>query len=292
LHELYERLCQTISPISGNFEIIFINDDSPDASWRTINQIAELDSRVIGLNLSRNFGQHNAITAGLDWANGKWIVVMDCDLQDVPEEILKLYTKAQEGYDIVLGRRYNRQDSYLKKMQSILFFKVFNYLSGSDINHEIANFCIISNVVVKEFRKMNEQNRNFPLFLKWLGFKTTDIQIQHAKRNKGGSSYTIKKLLKLAIDTIVSHSNKPLRFSIFIGFSTSILSFIYGLYLFVRYFFYSIPVEGWTSLMVSLYFISGMIFANLGIIGLYIGKVFDETKQKPIYIVKETTHLK
>jgi len=290
LSDLYTLLKKTLEKISNDFEIIMVNDASPDEAWKEIQYLAKQDSRIIGINLSRNFGQHSAITAGLDYVQGDWVVVMDCDLQDQPEEIIKLYDKALEGYDIVLGRRSNRQDTRFKKMQSNLFNRVFNYLRGADVDNEIANFSIVSNSVINEFRKLREQSRHFPLFLKWLGFKTTDISIEHAQRREGKSSYTLKKLLKFAADTIVSHSNKPLRFSIFFGFFTSFSSFLCAIYFFLRYFLYSIPVQGWTSMMVSLFFISGMIFANLGIIGLYLGKVFDETKQKPIYIIKETTN--
>ena len=289
LNELYERLKKSLSTITESFEIIMINDASPDNSWDNIVSLSKADSRVRGVNLSRNFGQHKAITAGLDFANGDWIVVMDCDLQDQPEEIIKLYNKAQEGYDIVFGRRAQRKDSFIKKLGSKLFYKVFDYFTNSKVDSSIANFSIISNKVLQSLNKLREQNRMYPLFINWVGFKRVNINIEHAKREEGKSSYTLSKLINLAIDSIVSQSNVPLKISIKFGFTISLLSLMYAVWLIIKYFMFSIPVEGWTSVMVSIYFIGGLLFANMGMIGLYIGKVFDETKARPIYIVQETT---
>ncbi|WP_457594091.1 glycosyltransferase family 2 protein [Hydrogenimonas sp.] len=289
LPELYERLVKTLTPITENFEIIMVNDHSPDEAWDIIQQLAARDSRVKGIKLSRNFGQHKAMTAGLDFANGDWVVVMDCDLQDVPEEIVKLYKKAQEGYDVVFGRRAERKDSFFKKLSSKLFNKVFIYLSGMNTDAAVANFSIISNKVVKNFRKMREQNRAYTPFIDWLGFRHTSIDINHASRAYGKSSYSIRKLIALAVNSIIAHSNKPLRLSIEFGFLMTFFSFLYAAWLIIRYFAYGIPVQGWTSVMVSIYFIGGLLFANMGILGLYIGKIFNETKQRPLYIIDETT---
>lgn len=289
LNNLYERLKKSLSTITENFEIIMINDSSPDNAWEAIKSLAQKDDRVKGINLSRNFGQHKAITAGLDYAKGDWVVVMDCDLQDQPEEIIKLYNKAQEGYDIVFGRRAERKDSFFKKLSSTLFYKVYDYFTESKIDNTIANFSIISKKVLDNLNKLKEQNRSYPLFVNWVGFKRTEINIEHAQREEGKSSYTIAKLINLAIDSIVSQSNKPLKLSIKFGFIVAFLSLLYGAWLILRYFMFSIPVEGWTSVMVSIYFIGGLLFANMGILGLYIGKIFDETKDRPIYIISEIT---
>lgn len=289
INNLYERLNKSLSTITENFEIIMINDSSPDNAWEAIKELAQKDDRVKGINLSRNFGQHKAITAGLDYAKGDWIVVMDCDLQDQPEEIIKLYNKAIEGYDIVFGRRAERKDSFFKKLSSTLFYKVYDYFTESKIDNTIANFSIISKKVLDNLNKLKEQNRSYPLFVNWVGFKRTEINIEHAQREEGKSSYTFTKLMNLAIDSIVSQSNKPLKLSIKFGFIVAFLSLFYGILLILRYFVFSIPVEGWTSVMVSIYFIGGLLFANMGILGLYIGKIFDETKNRPIYIVQETT---
>lgn len=289
LNSLYERLESTLSSITSNFEIIMVNDASPDDAWGTIKKLANQDKRVKGINLSRNFGQHYAITAGLDFAQGDWTVVMDCDLQDQPEEIIKLYNKAQEGYDVVFGRRVDRKDSFFKRFSSKLFYKIYDYFTESNIDNTIANFSIISKKVLKSLGKLKEQNRSYPLFINWIGFNRTNINIEHASREDGKSTYTVEKLINLAIDSIVSQSNKPLKLSIKFGFLLSFFTMFYALWLVARYFLYGTIVEGWTSVMVSLYFIGGLIFANMGMLGLYIGKIFDETKNRPLYIVSETT---
>ncbi|MDY0121167.1 MAG: glycosyltransferase family 2 protein [Sulfurimonas sp.] len=292
LNELYERLNKILSTITEDFEIIMVNDASPDNAWEALKDLAQKDSRVKGINLSRNFGQHYAITAGLDYANGDWVVVMDCDLQDQPEEIIKLYNKAQEGYDIVFGRRYSRNDSFIKRLGSKVFYKIYDYFTESKIDNTVANFSIISKKVVLELRRLREHNRSYPLFVNWLGFKRINVDIEHAGRAEGVSSYTLKKLVNLAIDSIVSQSNKPLKLSIKFGFIMSFASLFYTSWLIARYFLFSIPVEGWTSVMVSIYFIGGLLFANMGFLGLYIGKIFDETKNRPLYVVGETTFSK
>jgi len=289
---LYKRLVDTLQKINPNFEIIMINDASPDQAWEAIKNLTLKDTRIKGINFSRNFGQHKAITAGLDHASGEWIVVMDCDLQDQPEEILKLYEKAQEGYDVVWGQRTQRKDHFFKKLSSKLFHIVYNYFTEQNKDETIANFSIVSQKVIQHISKFREQNRNYPIFVNWAGFRTTEISIAHAPREEGNSSYTFRKLVNMAIDNIVAQSNKPLRLSIKFGFFIALFSILFAFYLILRYFFTGIPVEGWTSVMVSIYFIGGLLFANMGILGLYIGKIFDETKQRPLYIIKETTFTK
>ncbi len=289
LRELCTRATRAIESIPAQAEIILVNDASPDHAWDTMKQLSAADSRITGINLSRNFGQHHAITAGLDRTKGDWVVVMDCDLQDRPEEIPNLYAKALEGYEVVFGKRVIRQDSWLKRTSSRLFYKVYDYLADRTSDHTIANFSISSAKVIESFRTMREQNRLFPLFIQWMGFPTASIPIQHHERKDGKSAYHFGKLISLATDVLISQSNKPLRLSIQFGFLISLISFIYGLYLFIRYFFLAEPVHGWTSVMVSIYFIGGLIFFNFGVLGLYLGKVFNETKARPLYLIQETT---
>jgi len=292
LVDLVKRLDKTLAAIVKNWEIILVNDACPQGSWDTIMEIAHDNPRVIGINLSRNFGQHYAITAGLDNTRGQWVVVMDCDLQDQPEEITKLYAAAKNGYDIVWGRRNHRQDNFLKKLSSKLFYRVFDYFTDQKSDPSIANFGIYSAKVIESYRSMREQNRAFPLFVRWLGYRSTRVDINHSERSSGVTSYTFSKAFSLAMDSIVSQSNKPLKLAIKLGFSISVLSIIYAFFLIGRYFIYTIPVQGWTSVMVSLYFMSGLLLANMGILGLYLGKVFDETKQRPLYVIRETFGLK
>lgn len=289
LGKLYSRLVATLSEITKDFEIIMVNDDSPDPAWEIIKELAKSDDRVKGVKLSRNFGQHRAITAGLTYALGDWIVVMDCDLQDQPEEIIKLYNKAQEGFDIVFGKRVQRKDRLLKRISSKIFYCIYDFFTDSDTDETVANFSIISQKVLYAFRDLKEQNRSYALFINLLGFKRINIEVKHALREDGKSTYTFSKLVNLAIDGIVSQSNKPLRLSIKFGFLISFSAFFYAIWLVFRYLVYGITVEGWTSVMVSMYMIAGLLFLNFGFIGLYIGKIFDETKRRPLYIVDELT---
>lgn len=289
LNSLYERLRDTLSTITEDYEIIMVNDASPDNAWEAIKELAQKDGRVKGVDLSRNFGQHKAISAGLEYAQGEWTVVMDCDLQDQPEDIIKLYSKAMEGYDIVFGRRFERKDSIYKRFSSRMFYIVNDYLTENKLDSTVANYSIISRKALNSVLRMKEQNRVYSLFANWVGFKKIEIDIEHAKRPEGKSSYTLYKMINLAIDSIVSQSNKPLRLAIKFGFILSLLSFLYGVWLIIRYYMFSIAAEGWTSVMVSIYFIGGLMFANMGMLGLYIGKIFDETKDRPIFLVQETT---
>jgi dolichol-phosphate mannosyltransferase len=287
LKKLYDRLQESLSTISEDFEIILVNDASPDNAWDTIKELVSKDDRVKGVNFARNFGQHKAIAAGLDISKGDWVVVMDCDLQDRPEEIIKLYNKAQEGYDAVFGQRINRQHSRRKKLASRLFIAVYDYLTDSKTDPTIGNFSIISRKVVDGLKSLKEQHHPYTFFVIWLGFKRTYIEIEHAERELGSSSYNFKRLIGLAMDNIASQSNKLLKMSIKLGFGLSFFSALYAFYLVMKYFMTDEIVPGWTSVMVSIYFIGGLLFANLGLIGFYLGKIFDETKNRPLYVIDE-----
>ncbi len=289
LRELCSRLERSLTPISASYEIVLVNDASPDQAWDIIQELATNDVRIRGINLSRNFGQHNAITAGLDFVRGDWIVVMDCDLQDMPEEIPKLYRKAKEGYDIVVGLRVERKDSFLKKLGSKLFKIVFNYFTESDLDNRAGNFGIYSRKVIVNVSRLREQNRSFGLFALWVGFRRTGIEIKHAPRMHGKSSYTLSRLIALAMDSIIAHSNKLLRLSIKLGFVLSFTSLLYAIYLVLNYIIWASPAEGWTSLIVSIYFTSGLIIGNIGVVGLYVGKIFNEVKGRPLYVIHSTT---
>ena len=291
LPELCERLFATAEQLGTEMDVVLVNDASPDCAWDIICELALLDPRVKGVNLSRNFGQHYAISAGLQYATGDWIVVMDCDLQDQPEELAKLYAKAQEGYDVVYGRRHDRQDSFLKRTGSALFYKALSFLTDTQLDPTIANFSIASRRVIEAVRAMGERNQFYPLRLKWVGFRTTAIDIAHAARAEGKSSYSFRKLARLAIDVVVTHSHKPLTLSVYFGFSMALFALAYAAWLTLRYFLYHVPVEGWTSVIVSIWLLGGLVFANLGVLGLYLGKVFEEVKGRPLFIVAETINV-
>jgi len=288
LNLLYERLTKTLSAISDNFEIIMVNDASPDDAWKTIKSLAEKDKRVKGIKLSRNFGQHNAIMAGLNYANGKWIVVMDCDLQDQPEEILKLYKQADQGYKIVFGKRENRQDHFIKKATSKLFYKLLSYLTDTEQDASIANFGIYHRKTINALLSMGDKIRYFPVMIRWVGFKSCAIEIKHAERADGKSSYSWSSLLSLAMDIMLSYSDKPLKITIKTGFFISFISFLVSLYILLKVLIYDVSVPGWASTIISIWFLGGLIIMVLGIVGIYVGKTFDQTKQRPLYIVKET----
>jgi glycosyltransferase involved in cell wall biosynthesis len=291
LNELYQRLKSALGAISEDFEIVLVEDCGGDASWQVVEELASIDKRVRGIQFSRNFGQHYGITAGLDFCDGDWVVVMDCDLQDQPEEIPRLYAKAQQGFDIVLALRGTRQDPLLKRITSRVFYKVFSYLADIDYDGGSGNFRIMSRKVVINFRLMREQLRFFGGLVKWMGFPTASIEVQHAERFEGNSTYTFSRLWKLAVETIIAYSDKPLRIAVRLGFSMAFFSFCYGAYVLWHTMIYGSVVLGWHSLMVSLFFIGGIIISILGIIGIYLGKAFDESKRRPLYIVSNATFI-
>lgn len=289
LDELYCRLVSALETISKDFEIVLVEDCGGDRSWEIIERLSAQDGRVKGIQFSRNFGQHYGITAGLDHCRGDWVVVMDCDLQDRPEEIPRLYAKAQEGYDIVLARRGARRDPLLKRITSWLFYKLFSYLADIEYDGQTGNFRIMSRKVVVNFQRMREQLRFFGGLVQWMGFPTASIEVEHAGRFEGNSTYTFAKLWKLATETIIAYSDKPLRLSVRFGFLMAFLAFCYGVYILGHALFYGSAIPGWNSLIVSLYFIGGIIIAILGILGIYLGKTFDESKKRPLYIVRRAT---
>lgn len=287
LDELYTRLIASLHSITNNFEIIMVDDGSPDNAWHIITSLATKDKRVKGIKLSRNFGQHYAITAGLDCAKGRWVVVMDCDLQDQPEEILKLYNKAMEGYDIVVGRRAERKDGIFKRLSSKVFYILYSYFTETKIEDNLSSLCIFSSKVKNNLIQMKEHSRAYLFLLMWVGFRRVIIPINHSHRKYGKSSYNFKKSLELFINIITAHSNKPLRLFINIGFFISCFAFLYGLWILILYFFYAKPILGWASIIVSIFFLGGVIIAGLGMLGIYIGKIFDEVKDRPLYIIEE-----
>jgi dolichol-phosphate mannosyltransferase len=287
LEELHQRLVTALAAITPSYEIILVNDACPQNSWEVIKQIAMRDPHVKGIDLSRNFGQIRAITAGLHYADGEWVVVMDCDLQDKPEEIVRLYSKAQEGYDVVFSRRTVRRDKFFKKLSSRIFYWIYGYFTAGAFDGSICNFSISRRMVIDNYKRMGDQNRAFILFIKWMGFKSAVIDIDHAERAAGKSSYTLRKRLRLALEIITTQSNKPLILSIKVGFTVSLLAFLYGIYMIIRYLMFNVSVAGWTSTIVSIYFVGGIILAQMGILGLYVGYVFNETKGRPIFIIRE-----
>lgn len=290
LPELIKRLKDSLEQITDSYEIILVDDGCPWNSWEVIEELSENNPSIKGIKLSRNFGQHYAITAGLDHAKGDWVVVMDCDLQDQPEEIIRLHQKALEGYEIVFARRVKRMDGLIKKSFSKLFYRIFTYLSGLKQDETIANFGIYSNTVIKYIKNMREPMRAFTPMVRWVGFTTSTVDVKHSERYEGVSTYNFSKLLNLALEISISYSDKPLKLAVKLGVFTSLISLILATILVYRYINGSISVIGYTSIIVSICFFSGLIIMILGILGLYISKIFDGIKNRPIYIIHKTTN--
>lgn len=283
--ELVLRISNTIDKINPNYEIILVDDGCPNNSWNAIQNACRQNKNVKGVKLSRNFGQHSAITAGLKLAQGEWIVVMDCDLQDQPEEIEKLLRKAEEGYDIVYAKREIRLDNYFKKQFSRMFYFLLGYLTDTKQDPEIANFGIYNKKVINAILELNDYVKYFPTMVKWVGFNSTGISVSHGSRYSGKTSYNFKGLLKLALNTILSFSDKPLRLTVKLGLLISCISFFYAIFNIYKYFTGKIEVLGYSSLIISIWFLAGIIITILGVLGLYIGKIFDQAKQRPTYII-------
>lgn len=288
---LYEKLISAFSKINVDSEFIMVNDACPNGSGYEIEKLAAKDKRVKFIDLSRNFGQHYAIKAGIDHAQGDWVVVMDCDLQDNPDDIIKFYNKAKDGYDIVFGVREKRADNFVKKLLSFAYRKMENSLNEYCSRYNIGNFSIISRKVAQEFKKINNFNFNYMTIINWLGFNVGYVAISKEERLVGRSSYNFYKGIKLALSSFISNSNKPLVFAAYCSF----VMFLFCLFFIVRlifdYFLFNKPLLGWTSIMVSIFFIGGSIFAYFSILGLYIGGIFKEVKSRPLYVIKKSINL-
>jgi len=285
--ELVDRIAKAASSITDNFEIILVEDGSRDNSWQKILENCKKFPFVKGIKLSRNFGQHFAIAAGIENSQANWVVVMDCDLQDVPEEIPNLYKKAKEGYYIVHARRKDRQDSFIKKLNSKYFYKFFSYLTDTKQDSGAANFGIYHAKVIREISLMGDYYRVFPILVQWVGFKRTFLDTKHDSRKEGKSNYTFYKLVNLALNMIVSFSDKPLRLCLKFGILTSIVSFVIGLVYLVMYFINIIKVAGFTTIILFTCFNLGITTFFIGVLGLYIGKISIQVKNRQRFIIEE-----
>lgn len=288
VEELCSRLHATLRQIDDNYSIVLIDDASPDNSWQRIKGETLKDPRVQGLQLSRNFGQHYAITAGLDHVDAEWVVVMDGDLQDQPEDILALHEKAvKDGLDIVVAERSLRADPFLRKMSSAIFNRSLSLLSGLDLNARYGNFRMMNRNAHQAFAQMREHMRFYPAIMQWIGFKAGYAKTNRVSRPSGKSSYTFLRLARLAVQATVAYSERPLHVSIVIGLTISFVSLILGLYMIALKLLWNVEVEGWTSIFVTLSFLGGLQIFLIGIVGLYIGKTFEESKKRPLYIIRE-----
>jgi len=288
LRELVRRLGTTLSQITNDYEIILVNDSSPGNDWEIIRELAQNEKRLKGLSLSRNFGQHNAIFAGLQAAQGEWVVVMDCDLQDQPEEILKLYAKATAGYEIVLARRQARQDNFFRKFFSTIFYRFLSYLTETNLDGAIANFGIYNKSVIRSILRMNDHTKYFPAMISWVGYRRSVIDVVHTARPYGATAYSYRKLFKLACEVMLTFSNKPLKLVVKSGLAIAALSLLMIIYYIYLYWHGEIEIMGWASLILSLWFLAGVLISVLGVVGLYVGKIFDKVKDRPNYIISDS----
>lgn len=289
LTALIDRIKKSITVITEDFEIILVDDGSPDKSWLLIESLCEIDPRIKGIKLSRNFGQHVAITAGLNECKGEWIVVMDCDLQDRPEEIINLYNKVNEigDLDYIQAQRINRRDSFFRIFMSKTFSRILSFLNDHPIDGTIANFGIYNKKVINAVLLMPEKIRWFPSLVQHVGFNGAKLKVEHGQRENGQSSYSLKKLIKISMDVFLLNSERPMRLIAQLGLIIFISTLLYSFYILYQYLVGDITVLGYTSLIISVLLCSGIIIFFIGIVGLYTVKIFQQVKDRPLYIIKE-----
>lgn len=283
---LWERLDATLTPLGIDLEFVFVEDRGPDESWIRMCGLSARDSRVRCFRLSRNFGQHATITAGLSLARGRHVVVMDCDLQDRPEDIPRLIDAAREGFDVVLARRTMRRDSFLRRWAGRTYFALLAVFTGQRIDREHGTFSLISSTVKDAFLEVRDLERHYLFIVRWLGFSTTSIDVLHADRHSGESSYTLGRLVAHALSGVFFQTTVLLRWIVYLGFAVSLFGLCAAVYLAVAR-AYDTVYPGWTSVMVLQLVIGGIIQSSIGITGLYVGKVFEQVKGRPLYIISD-----
>lgn len=287
LEELVERISASLA--GADFEIILVDDGSPDGAWARIRELSRLHPTVRGMRLSRNFGQHYAIAAGIEQARGDFVIVMDCDLQDPPEEIPALLKRAEQGYDAVFARRIARRDGPFKRFASWAFHGLLSYLTDVAHDHTTANFGAFSRKAIDAVNAMPESDRCFPLMVKWTGLRLATVDVNHAERKDGRSSYSLRRMLRLAVNIILSYSDKPLRLVVKLGLLFALLSFVIVAWSIYGYLAGDIAVAGFTSIIASIWLLGGVMVSCVGIVGLYVGRMFNDVKRRPYYVVGEDT---
>ena len=292
LEDLLRRLRETLGAITPRFEIILVDDRGPEPVWPPLLKEAEQDTRIKLVRLSRNFGQHPAITAGIDAAHANWYVVMDADLQDQPEAIKTLWETAHDGsFDVVVARRVSQDLGNRRRLGSRVFNRALATLADIPSSSEIGNFRIMNDKVVSTFREYDESMRLFPALMSHVGFSIGYADIPRPSRAAGESAYTFKKLFVLGADAIVSNSFKPMIYLASFGFIVSFLAVIMAAVLVIRKVFFGISVDGWASLMTAITLFSGVQIFVVSFVGIYIGKVFFEVKKRPHYIIESVVNL-
>ena len=280
-----KKLVDSLNPLS--YEIIFVDDGSRDGSYHKLVELANSDPNVRVIKFSRNFGHQLAITAGIDAAKGDAVVVIDSDLQDPPEVIEKFIKKWEEGYDVVYGIREKREgETKMKLFTAALFYRLLKAIIKIDIPADVGDFRLMSRRAVEKFRELRERDRFVRGLVSWVGFKQTGVPYMRDKRYAGETKYPYRKMIKFAFDGIASFSNMPLKLATWFGYITSLLAFLYACSVFVQKFM-GYTVQGWATIMVGMLFLGGVQLICLGILGEYIGRIFNEIKQRPLYVIEE-----
>lgn len=291
IDELYNRLKETVSKITENYEFIFVNDGSKDHSLLELLKLSEQDHRVFYINFSRNFGHQIAVTAGLDICQGKAVVIIDGDLQDPPELIAEMYQKYQEGYDIVYAKREKRiGESFFKKITAKMFYRVMKKITSIDIPLDTGDFRLIDSKVVKYLKLMPEQNKFLRGQIAWLGFKSGEVLFVRDERKHGKTGYSFGKMLRFALDGITSFSDKPLQLVSMLGIFFSFISFVIIMYAVYSHFILHQTITGWTSIVISTMFIGGVQLISIGVIGEYINRINRNVLNRPLYIVEKSNY--
>jgi len=286
---IYNRCVSVANAISDYFEIIFVNDGSKDDSFQLIHQLAKQDLRVKYISLSRNFGHQIAVSAGLDICVGNYAVIIDADLQDPPEIINDLYTKAKEGFDVVYGKRNIRKgETLFKTITAKFFYRILTKITSINIPLDTGDFRIISRKVINVLKQMPEQQKFLRGQIAWVGFNQASVKYNRDERADGKSSYTIRKMVRLAFDGITSFSNLPLRIATIAGFLVSGITFCVAMYALYARFISRDYVPGWTSIIISVLFIGGVQLISIGIIGEYISRISSNVRNRPLYVISDT----
>lgn len=284
LRTLHARARATLDRLSDSTEIIFVDDRSPDEAWNTLLQLAAEDPNVKAIRLSRNFGQHYAITAGIAESRGRWVAVMDCDLQDEPEQLARLYEKALEGHDIVLARRTRRRGPWPRRVAGHSYYRVRNRLVGADMFANYTNLSLMSRKVADAFLALRDRDRQYLLILHWLGFERTAIEVEPAERHSGRSAYNLRALVRVALDGMFFQSTVLLRWIVYAGFLFAAAGVALALYTLVV-FALGRALPNWTGLPVLILLLTGFIICSTGVTALYVGKIFEQVKGRPLYVV-------
>lgn len=292
ISETYKRLKTVMDSMNEPYELVFVNDGSRDKSAEILGGICEADHRVKLVDFSRNFGHQMASTAGMDYSSGDTIVLIDADLQDPPELIPRMLEKWREGYDVVFGVRSKRNgETFFKKLTAKFFYRLLTSMTDVDIPVDTGDFRLIDRKVCEALKKTNEKSRFLRGLISWMGFRQTGIEYVRDKRFAGETKYPLKKMLKFAFDGITSFSYKPLKLASYCGAFLSVLSFIYLLIVLYQGLFTSTTIAGWASTLAVSLFFNGIVLIILGIIGEYIGRIFDEVRGRPLYIVRATKNI-